>query len=108
MVPPRVSPKSADLDLARLRLLGLRNRHGQDSATVLGLDLLTVDLARQGEAASEATVGALDAPELVLALLALELALASPRRSSRRSVEAALTSQKGLKNPKRTEKTIRS
>src|SRR3970282_387993 len=65
-----------DFDLLRLDLLGLRQTHGQDAVTVLGLDLVGLHRDRQRERALELSEPALAAVDAVLVNLPAPLPLA--------------------------------
>src|SRR5207247_4077834 len=67
----------ADGDLLRLGFLALRKVHPQHAVPVVGLDLLGVDHAREGEGPAEAAVGALHPVVALLLDLVVELALAA-------------------------------
>lgn len=51
-----------DVDLPRLRRLGLRNNNGQDTVLEVGLDILLVDSRREAEGAVEFADGAFSDP----------------------------------------------
>ena len=72
--------RAADLDAARLALLGLRDRHLEHAAVEVRADRVGVDALGQRQRAAEAAERALDAVPAALALLVLGLALAADRQ----------------------------
>src|SRR5688572_11019827 len=79
-VRPAFLRRDFDVDRARLRFLAERQRHGEHAVLVFGRDARRVNRRRQRERPAERAIRTLDAMELLLLDVILELALAFQRQ----------------------------